>query len=135
MDSPPSWAGALRWRRWPRPLRFVLAGGLITAAGYAWYAVAIAAGASVPVATAVSMLLNIPLGFLTHGHWVFGRAPQRRMARYAAVWFLVGVCNAALIQGLMATLGLDAYAAGAVAIVPVAALSYGLQRRFVFAAQ
>jgi len=117
----------MRWQ----PLRFVLVGGLNTAIAYALYALFVALGWPVAAASLGSLLLSVPIGFLTQGTMVFGGARARQLPRFIAAWALIYLANVAALWMLM-RLGLNAYAAGAVALVPITVLSFVLQRGFVF---
>ena len=109
----------------------MLVGGLNSATAYALYALFVALGWPVAAASLGSLLLNVPIGFLTQGSMVFGGARARQFPRFVAAWVAIYLANVATLWLLM-RLGLNAYAAGAVAIVPITALSFVLQRRFVF---
>ena len=62
---------------------------------------------------------------------MFGPGGRGSFARFVAGWGVIYLFNVAFIA-LLIRLGLNAYAAGAVALVPVAAASYLLQKLFVF---
>lgn len=125
-------AQALSQRRW---LRFLLAGGVNTAASYAVYAMLLYAGLPYALANLCGLAFGILFSFGTHATYVFRRHDGRRrlaqFLRYLACWTVLYGVNVLLIGGAM-RLGLDAYGAGALAVLPMALLSYLAQQRFVF---
>lgn len=124
-------AQALWQRRW---LRFLLVGGVNTAASYAVYAALLFAGLPYALANLGGLVFGILFSFRTHSALVFRQMGARRFPRYLASWAVLYGVNVLLIGGLM-RLGLDAYSAGAVAIPPMALLSYLVQKQFVFGDQ
>lgn len=125
-------ARALSQRRW---LRFLLAGGANTAASYAVYATLLLAGLPYALANLGGLAFGILFSFRTHSTYVFRQRDRRRrlaqFLRYLACWSVLYAVNVLLIGGFM-RLGLDAYWAGALAAMPMALLSYLVQKQFVF---
>lgn len=121
-------AQALWRRRW---LRFLLVGGVNTAASYAVYAALLLAGLPYALANLGGLVFGILFGFRTHAALVFRQMPGRRFPRFFAGWAVLYGVNILLIGGML-RLGLDAYWAGALAIPPMALLSYLVQKQFVF---
>lgn len=117
------------WRK--RWLRFLLVGGLNTAASYAVYAALLAAGLSYPLANLGGLLFGILFSFHTHSAYVFKRGGAWRFPRFLAAWAALYGVNIMLIGGFT-HLGIDAYRAGALAIPPMALLSYLAQKMLVF---
>jgi putative flippase GtrA len=115
-----------------RFFRFVVVGTFNTVFCYAVYAGFLFAGLGYAFANFLALVVGILMGFRTQGAFVFGNRDGRRFLPFLLVWGFLYVCNVILI-GLLIRGGLDAYWAGAVTLVPVAALSYLLQRYFVFA--
>lgn len=124
-------AQALWQRRW---LRFLLVGGVNTAASYAVYAALLFVGLPYTLANLGGLVFGILFSFRTHSALVFRQMGGRRFPRYLAGWALLYGVNILLIGGAM-RLGLDAYWAGALAIPPMALLSYLVQKQFVFGDQ
>ena len=115
-------------RRW---LRFLLVGGINTAAAYGFYAGLLLLGLPYALANLGALILNILFSFRTHSTFVFRLPGGRRFPRYLATWITLYGVNIVLI-GLLMRLGMNAYWAGALAMLPVVLLSYILQRWFVF---
>ena len=120
------------WRR--RWLRFLLIGGVNTAASYAVYALLLLAGLPYALANLGGLIFGIVFSFRMHSAYVFRQMGGRRFPRYLVCWAVLYGVNIMLIAGLM-QLQLDAYWAGALAILPIALLSYFLQKLFVFGDQ
>ena len=78
-------------------------------------------------------MLGILFSFRTHGALVFGNRDGRLIFRFAACWGIIYLVNIALIGGLT-RLGLSDYVAGALTVLPVALLSYLMQKFLVFGA-
>jgi putative flippase GtrA len=115
----------------PRWLRFVLVGCVNTALYYGIYASLLTLGWHFAVASLAATLFGIVSGFRLHGALVFGNREWWRIGRYALIWTGLYLINVGLVAGLHAA-GLDVYSAGAVSALPIAALSYLLQKRFTF---
>lgn len=111
--------------------RFVLVGGLNTAFGYAVYLVLLLVGMPYPVASLGALVLGILTGFRLHGSLVFDNRDSSLLWRFVACWATIYLCNVMFIKVLL-LLGVDAYWAGGIAIVPVALLSYVTQKFLVF---
>jgi putative flippase GtrA len=114
-------------------LRFLVVGGLNTVFSYGVYACLLLVGLPYIAANFGALLLGILFSFRTQGALVFGNRDGRLIVRFAACWGLIFLFGIGLI-GAMIRLGLDAYWAGALAMIPVTILSYLLQRFLVFGA-
>ena len=112
-------------------VRFVLVGGMNTAFSYCVYAVLLFAGLPYALASFLALLVGIVFSFHTQGTFVFGNRDRRRILRFVLAWLVIYGFNISLI-GLMLHFGLNAYWAGAVALVPVVMFSYVVQKVFVF---
>ena len=117
----------------PRLLRFLLVGGLNAAFGYGVFALLVWLGLPYPAAIGLATVLGIAFNFQTTGRLVFGGAPLSRLARFIGVYAVVYLLNVAAVAGLL-RLGLNVYAANAVVLVPLALITFMLQRTFVFPA-
>ena len=111
-----------------RVLLFIVVGGLNTLIGIASYGLLLHWGAPFPVASGVSLVLGIVLGFHAHKSLVFRRPGG--FPRYLLVWACIyGLANGMILL-LRPRLG-DFW--GGVATTPVSALmSYLALRRWVF---
>jgi putative flippase GtrA len=112
-------------------VRFVLVGCMNTAFSYGLYAAFLWCGLNFVVANGLAFVISLLFSFRTQGILVFRNADPRLLLRFVLVWAAIYLVNIALIGGLM-RLGLSAYLAGAVALVPVTLLSYLLQSFAVF---
>lgn len=112
-------------------VRFLLVGGLNTLVGYALFAAFVWAGLPFPLAIGVATILGIAFNFQSTGRLVFGGAPLSQLGRFVAAYALVYLVNVGSVALLMRT-GLNVYLANAVVILPLALISFVLQRRFVF---
>lgn len=114
-----------------RFLRFLLVGGLNTAFGFAVYAVLIRLGLHYSAAAALATVLGVLFNFRTYGSLVFGGARARRLPRFVAVYATLYLVNVVGI-GALVHAGASSLLAGLVLLLPVAALGYLLNARFVF---
>jgi putative flippase GtrA len=112
-------------------VRFMLVGGFNTVFGYSLFAVLIWFNLPYPVAIGLATLGGIALNFQTTGRLVFGGAPLSRATRFVAVYGVVYVLNVAGVAAMLG-LGLGVYMANGVVIIPLALVTYVLQRKFVF---
>lgn len=113
-------------------VRFMLVGVLNTGFSYSVYALLLYLGLPYALANLGAALLGIVFSFCTQGQIVFGNHDKRLIFRFAAFWLVIYAFNIALIAAFI-RLGLDAYAAGALALIPVAAASFLVQKFLVFA--
>ena len=115
-------------------VRFILVGGLNTVFGYLVFAGLTGLGwrdfVAVPVAAAAGVAFN----FVTFGKLVFESLDRRHLPRFLLGYAGIYVCNVTGLRAL-ARLGLSAYLAQAVLVVPLAILSYVINDRWVFRAK
>ena len=116
-----------------RPLAFIAVGVLNTAVGYGIFAAALAAGASPRRAVAAQFVLGGLWNFTTHRRLVFGTGGLSRLPAYTLGYVVIYLVNIALLEALMRA-GLGPYAAQALAMPAVVALSYGIVARTLGAA-
>lgn len=123
------------WRIWQqhRWLRFLVVGGINTGFGYGVYAFLVYLGVNFAISNLCSLVLGILFSFRTQGALVFKNSERGLFFRYVAMWGLLYLSNTLMIAGLM-KFGVNAYTAGALAIIPTAAISFFLQKYFVFSA-
>lgn len=112
-------------------VRFALVGGLNTLFSYAVYAVLLYLGLPFAVANFGAMALGILFSFRTQGALVFRNRDRKLLLRFACCWVLIYLFNIGLIAVLVRA-GLNAYTAGALALLPVTLLSYVVQKLLVF---
>ena len=112
-------------------IRFGLVGLVNTALSYAIYALLLALGLPFRLAYLGALVLGIAISFISQGRLVFGEGSAARLPRFVALWAALYFVNTAVIGWIMAA-GFDAYAAGALALVPITAISFVAQRYLVF---
>jgi putative flippase GtrA len=112
-------------------VRFLLVGGVNTVFGYSLFALLVWFNLPYPIAIGLATLGGIALNFQTTGRLVFGGAPLSRAARFVAVYAVTYVLNVAGVAALL-RLGFGLYMANALVIIPLAVVTYLLQRKFVF---
>jgi putative flippase GtrA len=112
-------------------LRFLVVGVANTAFSYGVYAGLLYLGFDYRLANLCAFVLGLLVSFRTQGALVFRQTEGRRFPRYVLGWALMFGFNIGVIALLLRT-GMNAYWAGAVALVPVTIVSYLLQRYWVF---
>lgn len=114
-----------------RFLRFLVIGGVNTIFGYSVFAVMILLQVHYTIAAFLSTICGVLFNFLTTGHFVFGNRDSSRLLRFFGVYgvsYVVGV----LLLRIAEIVRIDVLLAAAVLALPMAALSYTLNRLFVF---
>lgn len=112
-------------------LRFLVVGGVNTAVGYAVFAILVRLGLPFPAAIGLATIIGIAFNFQTTGRLVFGSARLSLLGRFVAAYVVVYLINVGSVA-LLLHVGFNVYLANAVVILPLALLSFFLQRRFVF---
>lgn len=112
-------------------MRFLLVGGLNTAFGYGVYALLILLGVPYPLAVFLSTSMGVLFNFKTYGTLVFGSRDNRLLWRFIAVYALIYVLNLIPLAWAKRN-GVSLIVAGAIVALPMAAISFVLNRRFVF---
>lgn len=112
-------------------LRFVIIGIVNTSFSYGIYAGLLFVGIGYALANLMALVIGILFSFKTQGHLVFGNPDNRLLGRFVLTWIFVYFFTITLIGRIIA-LGFDAYSAGALAFPFSAALSYLIQKYFVF---
>lgn len=112
-------------------IRFLVVGTVNTGFSYAIYAAVIFIGLSYPLANLIALAAGILFSFKTQGHLVFGNPDNRLLGRFIVSWALIYMCTIGLIGRIIAV-GFDPYTAGLLALPFSVALSYPLQKYFVF---
>lgn len=116
-----------------RPLaRFVIAGGVNTLFGFAVYASAIFFGTTVWAALLIANVAGVLFNFFSAGMFVFRASLQNRFGKFIAVYLAVYLINLVLIRALGHVIASPVWSQ-AVLTLPMAAVSFTLMRRFVFA--
>ncbi len=123
--------GVERWQAVPRLLRFLVVGGVNTLFGYGAYALFVVIGLHYAMAALLGTIAGVLFNFFTTGRLVFDRLSAADLWRFVAVYGIVYLLNVGALA-LLARLGIGPYAGGLACIVPMALVSFVLQRRFVF---
>jgi putative flippase GtrA len=117
----------LQWRF----VRFLLTGLLNTAFGYGVFSLLILAGLAYPLATLLSTTAGILFNFKSYGTLVFGNSDHRLLWRFVAVYAICYGVNMIPLAWAQRH-GVSLLLTGAVIALPMAGLSFLLNRRFVF---
>ncbi len=113
-------------------IKFLLVGGLNTLFGFAVFSAFIALKVHYALAALLATLLGILFNFKTYGTLVFRNPDNRLILKFFGVYAITYVLSVVLITVLKAH-HLSSYAAGAILVLPMALLSFTLNRKFVFA--
>lgn len=120
-----------RWV-WARPfLRFLIVGGLNTLFGYGVFALFIVIGLHYAVAALLGTILGILFNFKTYGTLVFASRDNRLIGRFFGVYAITYVIAIGVLK-LFKYLGVHVLVTSAAMTLPMAYLSYQLNRRWVF---
>jgi putative flippase GtrA len=115
-------------------LRYGAVGLVNTGFSFSLYLLLVWLGLHFAMANLLSLLAGIVFSFRTQGRWVFGHRDWGALRRYVPVWSVCYALNVGLIA-IFVRSGLDAYSAGALALLPTVIAAYVLQRKFVFVAR
>lgn len=133
MLAPLAMMESLRGRLWRlRFARFLVVGVVNTLFGYGLFYALLGVGLAPTPALALATIAGIGFNFFTTGRVVFANADAARLWRFACVYGAVFLVNDALLELAIRT-GLAPAPAQAVLLLPCVALSYVLNRAFVFA--
>jgi putative flippase GtrA len=108
-----------------------MVGSINTLFGYSTFALFIYLGIHYALASLLSTVLGVLFNFKTTGILVFKNKDNSLLFRFFGVYSVVYIINV-LVLKLLGEAGLDMYLAGAVVIVPLAVLSFVLNKLFVF---
>lgn len=123
-----------RWSATPRPLRFLIVGGVNTLFGYGAYALLLFVGLHYVAAAFLATVAGVLFNYFTTGGLVFEHMSRRALVSFVLVYVLTYAVNVACV-GLLGRLGVGPYLAGLVLVLPMAALAYLLMSHFVFGAR
>ena len=110
---------------------FMVAGIFNTGFSYALYAAGLWFGLHYATANFVALVISVCVSFFISKKIVFSVRTNGLFLRFVLFWFFLWIINVGLI-GVIMRLGLDAYWAGAVALVPMVGVSFLVQRNIVF---
>ena len=114
-----------------RPLRFLLVGGLNTVFAYSVFAGFLLLGVTPSPALALATVLGVAFNFVTTGRLTFGSRDMKRLPAFCLTYGILFVINLFALRGLVAA-GVHPAIAQAILVLPLAALSYFVQRDLVF---
>lgn len=110
---------------------FIIVGVLNTIVGYLLYAFFLLCGLNYSLALGIATVLGVLFNFKTIGSLVFKNSNNLLIFKFIAVYVITFSANLFLIGFLIAR-GLSAFVAGALIIVPLAAVSFLLNKYLVF---
>jgi putative flippase GtrA len=132
-------SGTLVFRVWhclaefftARFLRFLAVGVLNAAFGYGCYRLLLYLGLSYPLALFCATVVGVLFNFQTTGRFVFGSGDNRLIWRFIMVYAILYGINVGMIHMLILW-HISASIAGALALPPMALLTFLFNRSFVF---
>ena len=113
-------------------IRFILVGILNTMVGYGLFALFIYLGLHYSLAVLFSTILGVLFNFKRIGRLVFNTSDNERIYHFIGVYMLLYLLNVSGLWGL-SFIGMEnMYIAGAILLVPLAIISFILNKNFVF---
>ncbi|MFD0716748.1 GtrA family protein [Paenibacillus sp. GCM10027626] len=112
-------------------IRFLFVGGLNTIFGYAVFSLFLYFNFHYTIASLLSTLLGILFNFKTIGRLVFENKNNRLFYRFMAVYLIMYLLNILLLK-LLSSVFSNLYYLAAVLIIPMAILSFLLNKSIVF---
>lgn len=112
-------------------VKFLSVGVINTLFGYSLFAFLIYMGLHYTVAVFIGTIIGVLFNFKTTGKLVFDSHDNRLLWKFFGVYGVMYILN---IIGLYVfeKMSVDIYIAGAILILPMALVSFGLNRRWVF---
>lgn len=114
-----------------RLVLFLLVSGVNTLFGYGLFALLVYCNLHYTMAVFLATVAGILFNFKTIGRIVFKSKDNYLFFKFAAVYFTGYLCNISGIA-LLGKMGLNAYYSGAIMTLPVALITFMLNRTFVF---
>ncbi|MFH0710521.1 MAG: GtrA family protein [Pseudomonadota bacterium] len=111
--------------------KFLLVGGLNTLFGYSLFAVLIYTGLHYTVAVFIGTIIGVLFNFKTTGKLVFRSYDNTLIWKFFGVYGIIYLLNIIGLY-LLEKISIDIYVAGALLIIPMALVSFVLNKRFVF---
>jgi putative flippase GtrA len=112
-------------------IKFLFVGGINTAFGYSLFALLIYIGLHYSIAVFIGTILGVLFNFQTTGKLVFGSHDRSLMWKFFAVYgimYFVNISGLYLLEKVIHNI----YISGAILILPLAVLGFGLNKRYVF---
>lgn len=114
-----------------RFFKFLLVGGINTLFGYSLYAFFIFLNFHYSLAVLFGTVIGVLFNFKTTGKIVFKSSDNSLLFKFVGVYAVTYVINVSCLK-VCDLFKMNMYFAGAILILPVALVSFMLQRRFVF---
>ena len=120
-------------------VRFGVTGVAATATHLAIFAILFdAIGVYAPLANGLSAMLASVVSYVGQRYWVFGAratgASRARILRFAVSLGVAAISHAAIVWAALHLFGLDPYVGAVIAVVIVPAMSFAINRFWVFGA-
>ncbi|RKP50862.1 GtrA family protein [Trinickia fusca] len=112
-------------------LRFLLVGLLNSLFGYGCFAAFLACGLHYTFALLVATVIGVLFNFKTTGKLVFRSHSNKLIFRFVGAYCIVYATNLSLMKAML-MIGVNTYMSGAALLLPMAALSFFLNKKFVF---
>jgi putative flippase GtrA len=114
-----------------RFVRFLLAGGINTLFGYGVFSLFIFLKMHYALALLLATVLGVLFNFQTIGRFVFKNNDNKLLFKFVLVYMAVYLVNLGGLK-VFNSFEISNYIAGAVLVIPIALLSYLLNKRFIF---
>ena len=111
--------------------RFIAVGIINTAVGYALFAFFIYIGLHYTLATLFSTIIGVLFNFHSIGKLVFGRHDYKLIFRFFGIYSIIYLLNIAGLS-IFDKFSINMYIAGILLMVPMAIISFLLNKNFVF---
>ncbi len=111
--------------------RFIIVGIVNTFVGYALYAIFIFVGLNYFWSVLFATILGVMFNFKSISKFVFEANDNSLIFRFVSVYVVVFIVNVSLIK-VLKILSLNDYYAGIIALFPTAAISFVLNKYFVY---
>lgn len=111
--------------------RFLFIGGVNTVFGYSVFSILVFFRVHYSLALLLATILGVLFNFKTLGMVVFRDGDNRKIFRFVLVYVILYFVNVGIV-GTVKHFGVSTYAAGAIAVLPVALLGFILNNRFVY---
>jgi putative flippase GtrA len=114
-----------------RFIKYLFVGGINTLFGYGIFSLFIFMNIHYVIASLLSTICGVLFNFKTTGNFVFKSNDNRLIIRFIGVYAIIYLLNVLFLKGLQ-YFPLNIYESGAVIILPLAIISFLLNRKYVF---